>query len=198
MPAALTDSGERGFAETHFKFVSQHQADDQFLSVALGALAAGECRRKNVGRMRWILLPVNVVVIHTADHEGVGERGRDGIDTLAGANYRSRTFARDLVEHFDSDLYIVLLVAAEGAADGIQQEALGLIHGILRELLVIQACRPAGHLRGDSFFGCDYFFSGGQDSSLGYVTLLSLSSRGKRGICIQRTRETLDSSLRSE
>ena len=61
----------------------------------------------------------------------------------------------------------MLLIAAEGAADGIQQETLGLIDGVLREMLEIEASGSARHIRGDGFFGGSSFFNGGQNISLG-------------------------------
>ena len=103
--------------------------------------------------MRRILLPVNIVVVHAADHQCVGQRGGDGIDALARANHRRRTAPGDLVEHFQRDLHIVLLVSAQRAAHGIEQEPLGLVNGVLRKLLVVERRSPARHFGGDGFFG---------------------------------------------
>ena len=86
MPAALANARECRFAEPHLEFVAEHQADDQFAAVAAGALAAGHRRRKDVRRMRRVLLPVNVVVVHAADHQRVGQRRRDRIHLLARAD----------------------------------------------------------------------------------------------------------------
>src|SRR5208337_232785 len=98
--------------------MAQNQTDNQFLAVALGALAAGQRRRKNVGGMRRILFPVDVVVIHAADHQGIGQRSGDGVYALARADNGGRTASRDLVEDLQGNLDVVLLVSAERAADG--------------------------------------------------------------------------------
>ncbi len=151
MPAAFADAGEGGFAETHFELVSEDEADDEFLAVALGAFASGHGGGEDVGWMRWILLPVDVVVVHAADHEGVGERRGDGVDLLAGADDGGGAAAGDLVQNLERDLDVVLLVAAESAAYGIEQEALRLVDGVLRKLFVFQRGGPAGHFGGDGF-----------------------------------------------
>src|SRR4029079_11740085 len=128
MPAAFSNAGKRRLAEAHLELVSQDQADNQLLATALRALAAAERRAKNVGWMRRVLLPVNVVVVHAADHQAIGQRGRDWVDALTRANYGRRTTSGDLVEHLERDLHVVLLESAQGAADRIQQKAFGLVH----------------------------------------------------------------------
>ena len=56
------------------------------------------------------------------------------------------------------DIHIVLLISAQRAADRIEQEALGLIDGLLRELLVTQPGSPARHRGSDSFLGSSWSF----------------------------------------
>src|SRR5438270_5350475 len=119
VPSALADARECRLTKAHLKFVPQHQTDDQFFSVAAGAFAAGQSRRENVGGMRWILLPIDVVVIHAADHQRIGQRCRDRIDTLAGADYSRRPVSCNFVENCKRDPYVVLQVAAEGASEGV-------------------------------------------------------------------------------
>ena len=58
------------------------------------------------------------------------------INAFAGADHGGRPAPGNLVQHLQRDLHIMLLVASQRAADGIEQKALGLIHGLLRELLV--------------------------------------------------------------
>src|SRR5271154_2469686 len=71
MPAALADTRKRRLAQTHLEFVSQHKSNDQLLAVALGTLTTRHRCRKNIGWMRRILLPINVVVIHATDHQRI-------------------------------------------------------------------------------------------------------------------------------
>ena len=118
-----------------------------------GPLAARQRRRKNIRRMRRVLLPINVVVIHAADHQRVGQRRGDGIDPLAGANYRGRARARlSSPRTSRAILTSCCWIATERAADGIEQEALGLVDRVLREVLILQAGSPAGHLGSDRLF----------------------------------------------
>src|SRR5579862_5517080 len=104
MPAALANPGERGLAEAHFEFVAKNKADDEFAAVALRALAAGQSDRENVGRMRRILLPVDVVVIHAADHQRVGEGRRDRINFPSCTDNRGGAPSGSLVEDLQSNL----------------------------------------------------------------------------------------------
>src|SRR5581483_3449455 len=160
MPTTLANARKCRFAKAHFEFMPEHDSDNQFLTLVVCALAAGQRRGKDIRGMRWILLPINVVVIHAADHQRIGKGGGDRINTLASADNGRKTASADFVQHAESDLHVVLLVTTQGAPDGIEQEALGLINGVLRKLIVFERCRPTGHLRGDGFFQCDSFFSG--------------------------------------
>ena len=78
-------------------------------------LAARDRRRDDVGRVRRVLLPVDVVVVHHADHERVERaRRRPG---RASCRCRSRLPAPRpamLVEHRQRDLHVVLQVARRG------------------------------------------------------------------------------------
>src|SRR5579871_6274110 len=112
MPATLANTGERGLAEAHFEFVAENQTNNDFAAVAFRALAAGQSGRENVGRMRRILLPVDVVVIHAADHQRVGEGGGDGINLFPCADDRGGAASGSLVKDLQSNLDIVLLEAA--------------------------------------------------------------------------------------
>ena len=160
MPPAFAYPGKGRFAKAHLEFVPQNQPDDQFAAVAPGSFTTRQCRRENVGRMRWILLPVNIVVIHAPDHQGVGQRGGDCVNALAGADHRSQTTPGNLVQHLQCDLHIMLLVTAQRAADGIEQKSLGLVNGFFRKLLVAYARSPTRHLGGDGFPGGCFFIGG--------------------------------------
>ena len=154
MPAAFANSGKRRLAEAHLELVSENESDDEFLAITPGALASGQGRGKNVGRMRRVLLPVDVVVVHAADHQRVGQRRGHGVDLLAGADHGGRAATGNFVEHLQRDLYIVLLVSAQRAAHGIQQKALGLVDRFLAR--AADRSSPAAQrdmLRGNGFFG---------------------------------------------
>ena len=153
MPAALANAGEGRFAQPHLELVAEHQADDQLAAIAAGALAGGHRRGENVGRMRGVLLPVDVVVIHAADHQRVGQRRRNRIHLLAAADHGGFAGPGNLVQHLERDGDVMLLVAAERAANAVEQEALGLIHRVLGELLELQAGGPLRHGCGDGRLG---------------------------------------------
>ena len=162
MPSPLANAGKRRFAKAHLELMAQDQTDNQFLAAAAGPLAARQRRGENIGRMRGVLLPINVVVIHAADHQRVGQRRRDRIDPLARADHRGSTTSCYLAENFQSDLHVVLLIAAERAADGIEQETLRLVDRVLREISYCRLSGPAGHFGGDRFFRCGNRFRCGQ------------------------------------
>src|SRR5438445_10391138 len=170
MPAALANAREGGLAEPHFELVSQHEADDEFLAARLRALATGHRCGKYVRRMRLVLLPIDVVVVHATNHQRIGKRSGHGIHLLASSNHGGRTPPGDFLQHLERDLYVVLLISAERAAHGIEQKALGLINRLLREVRVIESGGPAGHFGGDGLFeGCG---SGGQSVFSGQSLVL--------------------------
>src|SRR5262245_55373817 len=73
MPPAFADSRKGRFAEAHFEFMAEHKANNEFLAIRLCALAAGHRGGEDVGGMRRILLPIDVVVVHAADHQRIRE-----------------------------------------------------------------------------------------------------------------------------
>jgi hypothetical protein len=74
-----------------------------------------------------------------------------GFDALAGADHGGKSPTGNLVENFQSNLDVMLLEAAESAAQGIKQEALGLVDGVGGNVLILQGRCPVGHCRGDGF-----------------------------------------------
>src|SRR5579862_4675865 len=117
MPATLPDSREGRLAKAHLKFVPEDDADDEFFAAAAGAFATRDCSGKNVRRVRRILLPVDVVVIHAADHESVGQRCGDGIETAATTEDGSQSSSGNFGENVESHSHVVLLIAAQRATE---------------------------------------------------------------------------------
>src|SRR5512133_643443 len=99
MPAAFAYTGERRFAEALLKLMSEHQSNNQLASIALRALSARHGGRKDVGRMGGVLFPVDVVVIHAADHQGVRQCGVYYVHLPARADYGCRAALRDLFQN---------------------------------------------------------------------------------------------------
>src|SRR5438132_13352489 len=85
--------------------------------------------------MRWVLFPIDVVVIHAANHQCIGKRGRDWINLFSRADHRRWPATRDFIDHLERDLDVVLLISAKRAADGIEEKTFRLVHGILREMV---------------------------------------------------------------
>src|SRR5208337_1199324 len=77
VPAAFADSRKRRLAQAHFELVTKHKSYDQFFTIAFRAFTTCHRGRKNVGGMRRVLLPVDIVVIHAADLQRIGERRRN-------------------------------------------------------------------------------------------------------------------------
>src|SRR5579864_4860959 len=84
MPPALANPGKGRFAEPHLEFMAQHKSDNEFLAARLGAFAPCYRSGENVGRVRGILLPVDVVVVHATDHQRISQRCGDRVNTFAG------------------------------------------------------------------------------------------------------------------
>ena len=54
-----------------------------------------------------------------------------GVNLLAGADDGRRATASDFVQHCEGNLDVVLLVAPQRAADGVEQKTLRLVDGVL-------------------------------------------------------------------
>ena len=154
VPSAFANAGEGGFAQPHLEFVAEHQADDQLASIAARALAAGDCGGKNVGWVRGVLLPVDVVVVHAADHQSVGQRRRNGIHPLAAGDDGGLAWAGNFAQHFQRDADVMLLISTERTANAVEQEALGVIDSVGRKMLELHAGGPLRHGRGDRVGAC--------------------------------------------
>ena len=154
VPAPLANSRERRLAQPHLELMPQHQADNQLAPVAAGALAAGHRRRKDVRRMRRVLLPVDVVVVHAADHQRIGQRRGDRVHRLSRANDRRLARPGNLVQHFQRDDHVVLLIAAQRASHAVEQKALRLVNRVLGKVFELQSRRPLRHGGGDGRLRC--------------------------------------------
>src|SRR5689334_7901216 len=115
MPSALTDSRNRGLTQSTFELVSEDDSYDQLRAARIGAFTTTDCRRDYVGWVRWILLPIDVVVIHATHHKRVRQGCGNYIHLFAGTDHGRRAAARGLVQDFECDRYIVLTESAERA-----------------------------------------------------------------------------------
>ena len=83
MPAVFAHARSPDFAETHFNFVSDNGGENQILAAQTFAFTQRQRRGDEIARMTWIGFPINVVVIHRANHVAVEKRGIDRVSFKA-------------------------------------------------------------------------------------------------------------------
>ena len=71
MPAVFAHAGPAHFAKTHLNFVGNDRCENQILAAETFALAQRQRRRDEIAGMTWIGLPIDVVVIHGANHVAI-------------------------------------------------------------------------------------------------------------------------------
>ena len=79
MPAVLAHAGPADFTEPHLDFVGDDCGQNQILSAQPFALAEGQRRGDQIARMTRVRLPIDVVVIHRADHVAVEKDASTGL-----------------------------------------------------------------------------------------------------------------------
>jgi hypothetical protein len=123
MPAVFTDARPAHFAETHLNFVGDDRGENQILTAQTLAFAQGQRSGDQIARMTGIGLPINVVVIHRADHVAVQKRRihRIGLETGDERGGASVAAAHRAVV-LQQNLGVILLTAPERAANGIEPE----------------------------------------------------------------------------
>ena len=123
MPPIFAHTRPAHFAKTHFNFVRDDRRQNQILAAQAFALTQRQRRRDEIARMTRIGFPINVVVIHRADHVAIEKRRIDGIGLEAG--YERGRFAIAAAHGavvLQQNLRVILLAAAKRAADGIEPE----------------------------------------------------------------------------
>ena len=121
MPAVFAHTRPADFAKTHFNFVGDDGGENQILAAQSFAFAQRQRRGDEIARMTRIGFPINVVVIHRADHVAIEKRRIDGIGLEAG-NERGgfAVAAAHGAIMFQQNLRVFLLAAAKGAADRVE------------------------------------------------------------------------------
>ncbi len=71
MPAVFADARPAHFAKTHLDFVGDDGGENQILAAQAFAFAQRQRRGDEIARMARIGLPIDVVVIHGADHVAI-------------------------------------------------------------------------------------------------------------------------------
>ena len=123
MPAVFAHARPADFAKPHLDFVGDDGGENQIL--AAESFAFAECQRRSdeIAWMTRVGLPIDVVVIHRADHVAVQKRRIHRIGLEAG-NKRggSAIAAGHRAIMLEQNLGVILLAAAQRAADGIEPE----------------------------------------------------------------------------
>ena len=117
VPSALTNTWNRRLTQAHLELVTENDSGDQLLSAQSRAFSDRHGSRNNIGRMRGVLLPVDIIVVHHPDHQRIGERSRDDIGPLSGADDRRRAGSPDLLQHLQRDMDVLLPVSPERTAE---------------------------------------------------------------------------------
>ena len=152
----------------------EHEADDQFPAIASGALAARrwrreKCRRDATGPAS-NKCRCNPCSGSSAHWPATPKPDRPSCRPITVAAPRPAISSSTSSAIFD----VVLLIAAERAADRIQQKALGLVDRVLREVFISQASGPPRHFGSDGLFRCGNRFWYGQGISPYDFTLMFL------------------------
>ena len=95
--------------------------------------------------MAWIGFPIDVVVIHRANHVAIHECCVDRIGLEAGNKCGGFSIAAaHSAMMLEQDLGVFLLASAQRAANGIEPEQFRGLNRFGREMLVFQAASPFG------------------------------------------------------
>ena len=103
-------------AKPHLDFVGDDRREDQIFAGEILAFAQRQRPGDDVARMARVGLPVDIVVVHRADHVRIHERRVDGVGLEAGNERRARPdrrIAGHLAMVVEQDLRVLLLAAAQ-------------------------------------------------------------------------------------
>ncbi len=145
VPADLANAREGDLAQALLELVGQRGTEDQIAARASGPFGGCHGRRDDVGGVGRVLLPVDVVVVHDPDHEGVEQRRRDRVPALAGDQHRGVPGAGDFGQHGACDGHVVLLCTAQRTPDRVHQVTFGFGHHGVGKVVVPGAGGPLGH-----------------------------------------------------
>ena len=134
MPTVLANTRETELAQTHFDFIRNRGSEQQVFAAEPEHFSKRERSRDDVAWMAWIRLPIDVVVIHRANHVIVQERRINSI-RLKTSHKRCAwtvTFVtlcghRSIV--CEQDVSIFLTATTNRAADRVKPESLARVDG---------------------------------------------------------------------
>ncbi len=152
MPAALADARPGDVAQPLREVPAHDQRRQQLAAVQAPELGEDERAGRQVGRVRGVLLPIDVVVIQRPGHQRVEQAGGDGVHLFAAADDGARAGLVEGAVVRAEQLHVVNLRPAERTAEGVEQKPLGGVDGFRREVVVgdvagplADRCRDGGH-----------------------------------------------------
>ena len=154
-------------ADPRRHLVAGHQRGDQVAAVAgarLGRRQRGRHHHRAEVRQRAL---VGVVVVGGVDQHAVRQRGQRRMGFRA-ADHGRLCLGAELVGELYRDLRLpgVFLVGGNGAAESIQQEALGLLHDFGRQVVELQSGDKIRHRSGQGIGHGSSFCVGNRAGSL--------------------------------
>ena len=125
MPAVFAHTRSADLAKAHFNFVGDDGGKDQILAAQTLAFTKGKRRGDEIAGMTRIRFPINIVVIHSADHVAIQKCSIDRVrfesrDEGGGAAVASALATRHGAVMLQQNLRVILLTAAKRAANGIK------------------------------------------------------------------------------
>ncbi len=74
MPAVFAHARTSDFAKAHFNFVGDNRSENQIFAAESFAFAERQRRSNQIARMTRVCFPIDIVVVHGADHVAIQKR----------------------------------------------------------------------------------------------------------------------------
>ena len=136
MPASLADTGDSEFAQAHLDLVGDDNRRQHVGAVFARVFPGRERRRYDVARVRRVLHPVDIVIVHYADQKTVDERRLDQRSLLAGPDDGRVVVATEKLEYPPVHFGVFLLQTAQCATHTVKYEPFRRRTRVLGDLIV--------------------------------------------------------------
>src|SRR5438132_14371039 len=127
MPSIFAHARSAHFAQTHLDFVSDDGGENQILATETLGFTQCEGRSDEITWMTWIGFPIDVVIIHRANHVAIEKRRIDWISLEARHECSGSAFSPALARRgghrtvmLQQNSGVILLTTAERATNGIE------------------------------------------------------------------------------